>query len=345
MATAYSKITFKDGQAPAIDAAFLNALGDFLAAIASGGSGSVVKADAADLAADASKVSGAGIGAIAPAMTGSADNYKTGGVFYCASTIASAPFSAKNANIIVGGKDASNCTQFAMSIDGGREIKLRQCVAGVWTSWSAVGGGGSSYGYISNGSFDDDLTGWTASGSNLTIARTTTAGEVLDGTASAKLSKPAVACQDEYISIPLTIALKDISQVMSVGFDYLAGSAYDGAAFGVVLYDVTNACEIHGSIETMPSGKGRFISKFVTSASLSYQLRFKVLTTSGVAMDYIVDNVSFKAEQNMVGMGIIERGVDTGGEYWKLGDGSVYRPGKVPTSTPSAPDNGQLWLV
>lgn len=162
MATSYVPTNFNDlGTPPSIDAAFLNdKLQAFLLAIAEGGSGSVCKADlaleadhatdadtatSAETAGDADTVAAAGVGSTAvPAMTGSADNYKTGGMFFCASTITNAPFpSDRDANVLVIPKDANNVTQFAMSVSGVNAIKQRRCVDGTWQAWGDIGGSAS----------------------------------------------------------------------------------------------------------------------------------------------------------------------------------------------------------
>lgn len=286
-ATEYLKTTFPDTPypgSPSATAAFFNYFQDFLAAIASGGGGSVVRsvnADSAD-----SLASGA--------MVTSADNYRQPGTLKtCSSGIAGGPwYGLKDAAILVVGSDTDHCAQYAMSLTGSRAIKLRQYSGGVWTGWSEVGAGGSgSVSYLPNGTFEDDTSGWTGS-AGLSISRTTTAGEVLEGVASLKLSKASGNQAGALAYAAFSLPLDRRNSRLRIGYDFLSLAGYVADGLQWELYDSDNSMVIPVDVPSLPAGSGSGSVVFQSTAAANYTLRIKVGTTDTAAWNYLLDNAT-----------------------------------------------------
>lgn len=176
---------------------------------------------------------------------------------------------------------------------------------------TAVGTGSGSGvpNYITNFDAETDTSGWTlfddgavstpvngtgGSPSTLTLTRTTTAGEVLSGDASFKLSKSAADGQGEGVSYDFVIPRAGAATQTRVTFDYQVIGSFSYANNDIVsyLFDVdTNAL-----IQPTPyllDGSGHAFLDFQTNsnASTNYRLIFMIATTNATAYDFIFDNV------------------------------------------------------
>ena len=176
-------------------------------------------------------------------------------------------------------KDAS-VQRSDLDISTTGEAVIRKAVAGTGVSLSSTGadaGTGDvtisissslSGNYISNSGAETDTSGWSASGANFTIARTTTAGEVLKGSGSFELTANGSQTVDDYVSTSFTLDLGDRNRLLKVGFYFKGTSNYDSGDMGIVFHDGTN--EIVPSITAVPGGDGYFEASWVSTSASSY---------------------------------------------------------------------------
>lgn len=162
---------------------------------------------------------------------------------------------------------------------------------------------------ITNPGAETNTTGWNlyadAAGVNpvdgiggastLTLARTTTGGEVLLGSASFKLSKGASNLQGQGVSTDMIIPRGFAATPMSLTFNYqtTANFSYTNNDLSIWLYDVTNSLLIQPTPYQL-DGSGKAIIQFQTPSNTSTSLRliFHVSTVNATAYDFIFDNVS-----------------------------------------------------
>jgi hypothetical protein len=157
-------------------------------------------------------------------------------------------------------------------------------------TWGAGGGGGTAgKNYVVNPDGESDAANWTA-GTNISVSRTTTAGEVLRGTGSIKISANGSVLAGAYVYASLSaFDLADRNRMLSLEFEFKGLTGYDSGDCELRLYDGT--VEITPSIAAVPGGQGKFVATFVsTDSSSAYQLRFK--STVASAWDLVVDDVS-----------------------------------------------------
>ena len=139
--------------------------------------------------------------------------------------------------------------------------------------------GRRSRNFIRNRSGYRGTTGWLAvvvAGGTPAVARTTTAGEIVDGVASLKFSGGNAT---DYINNAFTINNTQKSSQLVISFDFItqSGSAGD---WDIQIWDVTAGSQITvaagsqgGSGGNLPAGNGSFNTTFTTSANTSYELR------------------------------------------------------------------------
>lgn len=179
-------------------------------------------------------------------------------------------------------------------------------------SLQAVGtgtGASSSPNLISNSDALVDTSGWAtykdAAGSQpvdgtggspttVTFSRTTTAGEVLLGSASFKLAKSAANGQGEGFSYDFSMPRAFASTPISLTFNYqtTANFSYANADIVVYVYDVTAGSLIQ-PIPYQLDGSGKAIMQFQSdsNSSTAYRLVFHIATTNASAYNFIIDNV------------------------------------------------------
>jgi hypothetical protein len=186
-------------------------------------------------------------------------------------------------------------------------------------SGSGSGGGGSGLNLLSvadlnfdaeasttnwnnynDGASTDPVAGTGGSPSwNLTLARTTTAGEILDGIGSFKLSKNANSTQGEGVSIDVPVPKGYRGQPCEVMFPFLTSANFVGGDLSdlrIWLYDVTNAKLIQPDDHRIqvPGGFGDIYRAFgsIPLSCDTIRIIFHVATTNAVAWDFIYDDVS-----------------------------------------------------
>jgi hypothetical protein len=155
--------------------------------------------------------------------------------------------------------------------------------------------------YITNYNAEVNTTGWSNSGSNFTISRTTTSGEVLRGTASFKLTANGSQAVNDYISTSFTLDPGDTSSLLALQFYFKGISSYDTGDVEVVLHDGTS--EIIPHITQIPSGGiGLFQAVWISNSNTSYTLRFKAKVTTAFSLS--IDEVYVRRKEVVQGAAI-----------------------------------------
>ena len=147
--------------------------------------------------------------------------------------------------------------------------------------------------------FDDgtsyvDGTGGTAT--NLTISTTSVGAEVLEGSASFKISKAAADAQGEGTSVTLlTIDRADLGRTLYGSMEVDASAAnYDSLGLKIFAYDITNAAilPVLTDNDGIPQGKGKVLFRILPSTNTAQiRLSLMVNTTNATAYEVIVDDV------------------------------------------------------
>jgi len=145
----------------------------------------------------------------------------------------------------------------------------------------------AGFNYITNPRAEVDTSGWSNSGSNFTVSRTTTSGEILMNIASFKLSANGSQAVDDYIYIPFTIGLGDTNRTLNIQFYYKGLTGYNSGDVEFVIWDGTS--EIVPSLTVIPGGLGLMEVTWESNSAVSYQLRFKAKVTTSFSLS--VDNV------------------------------------------------------
>lgn len=143
--------------------------------------------------------------------------------------------------------------------------------------------------------------------SEITFARTTTGGEVLKGTASAKMSKIAADKQGNGASLDLSVPLMFRGQPVRLAFNYAASANFDyGTAFDssdpsdviVQAYDATNGVLLNPYPYSLSAG-GRHEAYFQIPASCAtLRIILHVATTNANAWDLFVDEFGLELAPN-----------------------------------------------
>lgn len=137
-----------------------------------------------------------------------------------------------------------------------------------------------------------DMTGGSAS--QVTLTRTTTAGEVLNGRASFEITKAAADAQGEGVSIDIAVpeGYRGKQLLISFPFKINSGSLVEGD-LAVYLYDVTNSTVIVPENNGIVGARGTLFA-IATTADTTASLRFGFMfrTTSTTAVTISFDDVS-----------------------------------------------------
>lgn len=160
--------------------------------------------------------------------------------------------------------------------------------------------GSISGNYIAKPDAEVDTSGWSNSGSNFTISRTTTSGQVLRDTASFLLTANGSQAVDDYIYTSFTIDPGDCGALMGLSFYAKGITGYDSGDVEVVLHDGTN--EIIPSVTSIPGyGIVFFETSWLSNSSTSYTLRFKAKVTSSFTIS--IDNIIVGRAKSIIGTG------------------------------------------
>jgi hypothetical protein len=174
--------------------------------------------------------------------------------------------------------------------------------------------------YIGNYNAEVNTTGWSNSGANFTISRTTTGGEVLRGTASFKLTANGSQAVNDYISTSFTLDPGDVNAPLALQFYFKGISSYDYGDVEVVLHDGTN--EIIPSITKIPGGgPGFFEAIWISNSNTAYTLRFKAKVTTAFSIS--IDEVFVRRREVVRAYGSPITDME---EYGPLTIGAVTTP-------------------
>lgn len=132
-------------------------------------------------------------------------------------------------------------------------------------------------------------------------------GSQLRGTRSWQITKTGNA-QGEGYSQDFTIDLADIGQLISISFDFSAGSAYTTGDLGVFIYDITNSTLITPSVIDIPNGAGLFRSTFVATTSTSYRIIFHCAASNATTTNWsmTVDNIQVSKNEVVTGAAVTD---------------------------------------
>ena len=169
------------------------------------------------------------------------------------------------------------------------------------TNLIPVGSGtGTSTNYVVNPDGEISAANWTGSGTGITVSSEVTTP--VRGDKSIKLSKDGSNRQNGYWDADINVIdLADVNKPLTVRFDYYSSTNYATNDVEWFLYDVTNATEIRINATADFNGKlgstggsndvRKFIGQVYLSTSSSYKLRAKILTTSALSYDIVIDDV------------------------------------------------------
>lgn len=211
----------------------------------------------------------------------------------------------------------------------------------------AVGSGSGAGGinFIDNTDLESATTGFatyadaaattpvdgTGGSPSLSIARTTTAGEVQRGNASLEITKGAVNEQGEGVSYDFDIDQIDYaaSKAIIVTFDYKTTTNYASNDMRVFVYDRDGATLLNvlnsdsGNMRACTTGC-KFVGVFyTTSGNNDYRLIFHVATTNATAYDVYIDNIRAGPDQVVPGAIVADLGTETWTDSWANSTTSV----------------------
>lgn len=140
----------------------------------------------------------------------------------------------------------------------------------------------------------EDGTGGTASVINNAVITTS-----LRGRKSWQITKTGNA-QGEGYSQNFTIEAADKSRLMSINFDFEAGSAYTAGDLVVYVYDVTNSLLIVPATTEIPSSSGAFRGLFTSTASSDYRLIIHCAASNSTTTDWSMSLDSIQVKREVV---------------------------------------------
>lgn len=172
-----------------------------------------------------------------------------------------------------------------------------------WNFENSLGDWATYANTVAGATPDAGMTGGTPSG-NVTLTRTTTGGQVIDGLASALITKGAFNVQGEGFSLlfPIPPAFRTSRCSVSIPFKILSGSLVQGD-IKVFLYDVTNGSLIVPLNNDLVGSQGVLNASFEPSLSTA-QLRvgFHFASTSATAVTIAFDDVVVSPVQPVNGL-------------------------------------------
>lgn len=219
----------------------------------------------------------------------------------------------------------------------------RKLDSGSSTNWSIVGSAGSSgINYVTNSGIESTITGisayadaaatspvdGTGGSPTTTIVRTTTGGEVLRGTASAKWAKSAANRQGEGFSTDIAVDPADytgVGKAIIVKFDYLITGTYVDDDMKMFVYDkdgaVVQSLYANNNFDNGLKGSNCTVSIctftgtfYTTTSNNDYRIIWHTATTSASAYTVYVDNIRAGPEQTVPGAIM----ADLGTEAWTV---------------------------
>lgn len=195
---------------------------------------------------------------------------------------------------------------------------------GLWeyrnSSWQKIGSDVASESLIigDDATFEGSVGAWltyadaagtqpvdgTGGSPSITFARTTTGGEILNGAASAKLSKTAANRQGQGASLTLSVPELYRGKPVNLKFFYKATANFDYGTFSdftadpsdiiVQVYDVTNA-QLLNPLPQALDGSGAYSNLLqIPTNCTSLRVILHIATTNALAWDFIVDDFTLE---------------------------------------------------
>lgn len=149
--------------------------------------------------------------------------------------------------------------------------------------------------YVSGTTIPTILTGGSPSG-NVTLSRTTTAGEVLNGSASLKIVKGAFNVQGEGVSVPFQVpkGYQGSQATITMALKVISGTIIAGD-IQLFVYDSTNSVIIVPYNNDLISYSGGIIATFpLPSNIVSGRIGIHFASTSATAVTLSYDDVAIK---------------------------------------------------
>jgi len=198
------------------------------------------------------------------------------------------------------------------------QLATQQSIKAYVDTQVASGGGGGSKSWLTgdNSNFENDTGDWAAfddgsvatpvdgtggSPANISIARTTTAGEVLAGSGSLEITKANTAdSQGEGAAVAFSIDYGEQGKQQFISFKMKSGSGFVNGLFQMFVYDVTNATVLN--VHTLDGGSGELYATpstgtnvhgtfFPASDSTSYRFIIMCNGTDTDNFDFSIDEV------------------------------------------------------
>lgn len=158
------------------------------------------------------------------------------------------------------------------------------------------GSGSGEKNYITNPSAKSAITGWTASGSEIAVARTTTAGDLpreYTTGAGIKITAPAGDPTNAYVYYDFTLDDVDLSKKLKIQWAQKTTGTYAAGDLEVVITtqaDRTTA--LHTPITTaIPSADGIFTTSFDASTTATLSLVIRATTDMATSGGIVISDV------------------------------------------------------
>lgn len=178
-----------------------------------------------------------------------------------------------------------------------------------------------------------NMNGTVVDGTPVTITRTTTGGQVLNGSASFLVTKPAANKQGEGVSVLTNVppGYRGATALITVPFKVLSGALLNGD-LKVFIYDVTNS-QLITPISNSVIGAQGIVNAAFSVPSTCAQLRFGIhfASTSTAALTFSFDDV-------FVGVSSVSISVPTGNTFFASSIINTLGSG-VTSATFTTPDN------
>lgn len=166
-----------------------------------------------------------------------------------------------------------------------------------FNSGSSGSGSSSGINYTDNSDFESGTTDWSASGTGMSLAITTTSGQVLRGSQSLLLTADGTQTAGVgYWEGSLSqFAEADTNKIIGISFDLKQLTGVSDAAY-VVLRDTDAGVDYHSGI--LPSGQVSFSTNSISTSSRNYALRIyaNIATAFTMSIDFVVVGPTVKSQ-------------------------------------------------
>jgi hypothetical protein len=172
------------------------------------------------------------------------------------------------------------------------QVLTADSTAATGIAWADGGGGAGEKNYVTNPSAKSAITGWTASGANLTVARTTTAAELPREFSTAAgikiLGTAATEATTDYVYYDFSLDDVDQSKKLKIQWAQKLVGAYSAGTLAVgITTQADRTTFLHTPVTTaIPAAEGVFTTSFdaSTTATLSLVIRATGAIATGVGI-------------------------------------------------------------